>query len=295
MTPSRPRPGDDEHRRCQGLLRRAAEERATPRELAELAKHLRHCESCREDFDRQVAIDRELSTLSGVEPIPELTPLERAIAASRIFALDERAPKTRWGWGWRLGLVAAAAALLLVALLVSRLVSSPPALDPRPPSQFAARGAGDLALRLFCVASPESKGKRFRPAVSSAGKVASCALGEHLKLAYLATHPKARYVWILSLDEKKQINWYYPLANATRGVTLKVGPSLRPLPGMIKLSINHRPGEVKVLAIFSAEAISGAEIRAAVKALREVPLAKISSLNLAAETVQLAQTLRIAP
>jgi hypothetical protein len=290
--PQQRQPDGTDHRRALIRLRRAALGDASDRELVQLARHLRWCNACREVYDRQVGIDHELARLGGAESV-RLVPLERALARAAILQASAeprgllRTLRARW---WVGVCAAAVVALLLLLLPLLSHLGGPPA------PEFGTRGEGPVALRLFCVSPGAPAAEQFRPASNDGGAAASCRLQESLKFSYLnAARP--RYLWVLGLDEQIEIKWYYPVPGARGGVPIKTTRELVPLPDMIRLQVNHRPGMVRVFAIFSAEKIRAAQIERAVGQLRQqrLPLHKIDAIPLGASTQQIVQELRLLP
>jgi hypothetical protein len=292
-TEEQPRGAD--HRRALARLRRATLGRASHRELAQLAQHLKWCGLCRETYDRQVEVDRELARLSGAET--ELVPLERALARAAILETAVEAPRRGRSWRLWVGLSAAVTIALLLLLLLPVLLrdDGPPASKP---PEFAVRGADAVALRLYCIDPGAPAGGKFRPA-SADGGVLGCRLRESLKVTYLnaAEKPGYRYLWVVGLDQELSIKWYYPTPGAPSGVAIKATRELAPLPDMIRLEVNHRPGQVRVFGVFSRSRIDAARIGRALRQVRSArpPLGKIRALPLGKEARQVVVDLRILP
>jgi len=294
MTSNEQQPRGSDHRRSLAQLRKATLGRASHRELVQLARHLKWCGLCRETYDRQVEVDRELARLSGAEV--ELVPLERALARATVL---DAAAEVPGGRRWRLwvGLSVAATLALLLLLLWPVLLrddDGPP--DGRRPPEFALRGADAVALRLYCIDPGAPTGGRFRPASADGGAL-GCRLGESLKVTYLnaAAKPRYRYLWVVGLDEELEVKWYYPTPGARSGVAIKETRELVPLPDMIRLEVNHRPGLVRVFGVFSSSRIDAERIRRALERIRSErrPLAKIRALPLGVEARQVVVDLRI--
>lgn len=291
-------PNGTDHRRALARLRKAALGSATDRDLVQLAYHLRWCGACREVYDRQVGIDRELAGLGGADR-SRLVPLERALARAAILEASSDSPGLLRAlrWRWWLGVSAAAMIALLLLLLMpvlSRFRGPPtPTVEP----EFATRGDGEVALRLFCAGPKVAATEQFRPASTDGGAADGCRLDESLKVTFLNATDRYRYLWVLGLDDRLEIKWYYPIPGARSGVPIKTTRELAPLPDMVKLQVNHRPGPVRVFALFSNDKISSTRIERAVKQLRKqrLPLGKIHAIPVRAKARQIVQELQILP
>lgn len=160
--------------------------------------------------------------------------------------------------------VAAAVVLLAAASLVWL---SPTVFDGgddgfSPRSASSPTGGGDaeaasahqVGVQAFC-AERTSEGVEFTgPAEAPLGLV-GCPLDAELKLAYRNRSPEFRYAAFFGVDQKGTIYWYGPTPSAREPVGIDAGDRLRPVGESIRLEVNHRPGSVRVVGVFSAEPI----------------------------------------
>ncbi len=227
-----------------------------------VSEHLRSCEECRSYYDRVMLLSQ---ALDGSQPL--LDAKQVALVESEL--LDEVAPRRgRWGRaGW------AATALVAAGAAAAMLL---PAVFHEP--EFRVRGGGgagaEASLRVVCVAA-EVSGSRVRAAFPPVAGHAEtpCRQADVMQIAY-AIHPGAeerlRYVFVFGLDERLEPLWYFP--HPSEGASLAVatsgGESEALLPGGIQLDVNHRPGPLRVLALFSQRPLALTEVEAAVAAKR---------------------------
>ena len=122
-------------------------------------------------------------------------------------------------------------------------------------------GAGDGALRGL-----EARGR--------------CATGELLKLVY--GNPGGRpELFLVGVDGRFAIKWYEPRPPSTVSVPAAKGAEL-PLPGAIRLGVNHQPGPLRIFALVGEAPIAAREIEGAVEELRRrrLDLAEVETLPL---------------
>lgn len=234
------------------LAERAMVRGLTPAEARRLDRLLRDDSA---DQEAYTGLARTFRALEGKEDglgaTQEQRILDGVLAQVCPGARSEEAP------GWSLHGLAPnlAAAAILVVAVSGMLLARGHVQDP-----FQARGGVDdsrLQLRPFClrqgtvVKAPEARG--------TGDPDARCLSSDHLQL--MLTH-RADYPYLLvfgqhtSPGRKEAITWYYPAPP-----TGESGPAPRrvdnaPLGQGIRLEVNHRPGRVRLLAVFSQEPLS---------------------------------------
>ncbi|MBW2704572.1 MAG: caspase family protein [Deltaproteobacteria bacterium] len=106
-------------------------------------------------------------------------------------------------------------------------------------------------MELICIQQGESPEARSARMPDGSWR---CALNENLAFAVLPIG-NARHVALFGIDEAGQILWYTP--TPTQAASHLLQPSDRPMPieRTVRLDVNHRPGDYRVWALFSNEAL----------------------------------------
>jgi hypothetical protein len=219
-----------------------------PDQERRLRGHLARCAPCRRHYDEVSAAAEALGSPAG--PRRERTRLLAALSAPG--EVHRRRPSLRWL------APAALAAAAGVALLVGPLRREPP--------RVAFRGAstGDTAPFARLLLHASRKGERPGPLrlvadLPGAGE-ARLSLGDYLQLATTGATAPA-FVTVVGLDETGGVHQYVPRPGATpvpvaAGGARGLGPS-------IDLAAGHRPGRLRLFALFSAAPLDETLVRAA--------------------------------
>ena len=242
-----------------GKVRRLAERAMVaglaPREARRLDRLLDEDPGDREAY---TGLARTFQALEGVEEGGLCSTQQRRVLDG---VLAQVAPGSRSsgaaGWGWVLPRLVPALAAFMALVVGGILLSQVGEDDPFQPRGGGSREDSRLQLRAFClrqgaVVRTYSSGHPGAPA-------ARCLGSDHLQL--MLTH-KAGYPYLLvfgqhtSPGRKEALTWYYPAPP-----TGESGPAPRqvdnaPLGQGIRLNVNHRPGRVRLLAVFSREPLS---------------------------------------
>jgi hypothetical protein len=129
-------------------------------------------------------------------------------------------------------------------------------------------GSGQVGLRAVCIRD----GKVVPPPARTAGVPveARCRLSDELQL--VVTH-NAGYAHLLVVghqpDEPDPTRWYYPVPPTGRSAPAPQGVTEEVLGEAIRLSVNHRPGPLRLLALFSNSTLEADSVVAWLGALRE--------------------------
>lgn len=249
----------------------------------ELTRALEQGGAARSYYDRAMLAQRLLD--GGPESLFAPSAAEFSRVEERIFerVREEQlaaAPARRGIFAWVAGLVAvgAAVAIALPFLLASK--DAPPATGVPGPAtgvpttgEFqirgqAARRGKQVGLRVFCF------DKKASPAVRELGDSAkqSCPLSATLKLAY-TNKSGLKQLFVVGVDDRREPLWYAPVPPAKNSLTVAKAVD-QPLPRAIRLQVNHHAGELRIYAVFSAKALTFAEIAAAVHRLKKGSLAR---------------------
>lgn len=247
----------------------------------ELTRALEQGGAARSYYDRAMLAQRLLD--GGPESLFSPSAAEFSRVEERIFerVREEQlaaAPARRGIFAWVAGLVAvgAAVAIALPFLLASK--DAPPATGPATGApttggEFqirgqAARRGKQVGLRVFCF------DKKASPAVRELGDSAnrSCPLSATLKLAY-TNKSELKQLFVVGVDDRREPLWYAPVPPAKTSLTVSKAVD-QPLPRAIRLQVNHHAGELRIYAVFSAKALTFAEIATAVHRLKKGSLAR---------------------
>jgi hypothetical protein len=211
-------------------------------------------ESDRRAYDQLVELFRALES-GGDRDVPLVAGQRERVLAEVLCSLDAPArPHLRSGVALRL---APLPLLLLVAglLLAPRWLADEPALQPRGSGALPASGL--IGLQAFCVRHGQVAPPPPREDATTPD--ARCRIDEELQL--MITHT-AGYPHLLVLGQldgepgalAPRELWYYPVpptglsGAAPSGRDQALGQSLR-------LAVNHRPGRVRVVALFSRDPV----------------------------------------
>jgi hypothetical protein len=239
--------GCDEVRWVERLLVRGD---LTSRRMDRLRAHVATCAQCRALYDRAIALRRHLE--GGVP-----------LAAAQVEGIARRvlpAPRRSLAWRWVPAAAAVAAAGVAAIVLSVRSADIPPEAPAAAAGQgrFSARSAGAApfeGVRAFCVVAG-----RASP-IPAGG---SCPRDGLLQFTY--SNRRARYLFLFGIDASGRALWYFPAPPETESVAIRGGAAGEvaavdePLPGSTRLAVNHRPGVVRVLALFTDRPLRVAEV-----------------------------------
>ncbi len=202
-------------------------------------------------LDTMLARERSSNNEQAPTPTPATDTTEETSA--RIIPFSTRIKRAAPG-------LAAAAALLFSLLAISgRGVQQSPLDDG-----FQARSATSVerpsvvpeapALALFCVTREQDDAVIFRGEDESPFGVLACPADGELKLAHkMMAHPFT-HIAVFGVNRRGEIKWYGP-SPASRDAVLvskhKVAGELHPVGESIRLGVNHKPGKIRVHALFS--------------------------------------------
>ena len=229
--------------------------------------------------DRQ-AYDRLNAMFGALEGFPALTEGQhlRILAGVQRQIAQPEEPARPTSWLLRLGPVLAGALALLLLVLAPTLLREQPrhertgSLQSRgagTPGAPGARPSDMVDLRAWCVR--DGALIKQRPRLKPHHADAECLLSDRLQM--MITHT-AGYKHLLVLghlrtvDGQHRMLWYYPVPPTGRSGTAPADTEYAPLGQAIDLAVNHQPGQVRVLAVFSRSAMDAQKLY---DWLREVP------------------------
>jgi hypothetical protein len=129
--------------------------------------------------------------------------------------------------------------------------------------QIAARGGGerereaaDVGVRVFRVAR---EGER----VHETGRLSRADV---ITFTYTNVSPRIRYLALFGVQEDGTVHWYYPDDDGSESIPVRSDIIDEPFGDGIRLQTHHRPGWLRVTALFSSEPIEKATIEQTVHA-----------------------------
>lgn len=218
-----------------------------------LARHLEWSEKDREAYHRLARLFCAMEGLSR----PEAPSLARAQHRRILEAVQQQvaAAEERRGPGL---LLREALALTLLALIVIAGLLWVDLPTPAPDPSFQVRSSGApvarrslVGLKAFCI---DRRGKIVppdRPEGSTRAPDASCKLGDELQLTVTHSGSAYPYLIVIGLDDEGRRLWYFPVPPTGRSGRAPRDVVDEPLGEAIRLRVNHRPGDVRILAVFS--------------------------------------------
>jgi len=237
-------------------------------------EHLYYCcDGCQAYFDNVVTLQHKMQR----DPAPlskgQLALIRAAVVAHcapRKYGLWKRVSNGLLTLG-----AASVAAWIAVLLLPASLWTT------QAPGEFRARGsvATGVGVRMLCVGAASSGKNWIRAAFPAGGgsvgsASAACKAGDMAQFTYTneASDGKAmyEYLFLFGVGEDQQPLWYYPSPEEDRSLRIQTGRDAVnvPLPGSIRLSVNHRPGAVHVCGFFTERPLSIAEVEAGLGSTR---------------------------
>lgn len=230
---------------------------------ARLRAHLRGCAACRGRYD-------QLARSSWVLGAPTSARRERAALVAELDAPAQAPARRR--------IVRLAPALLLPAaaalVLWARTATPPP--DPAVSFRGAAPGeepAAPVRLLVFAKAknssdSDDTRSLRLVADLPGAGE-GKVSLRDYVQLGYrgLAT---PSYVAVLGVDDAGAVHLYVPRPGAA-AVRVEPAPGARALAPSIDLAFRHRPGRLRLYAVFSRAPLDEARLRQAARRAQTEP------------------------
>lgn len=80
-----------------------------------------------------------------------------------------------------------------------------------------------------------------------------CGLEDELKLAYVAPDSALRYGYFFGVSEAGKVLWYGPSPVTPNPITLKHTATPSPAGETVRLAVNHSPGKVTLVGVFTEE------------------------------------------
>lgn len=241
--------------RSRRLVEKALMGRLGRRGRRRLVRLLTRSEKDREAYHGLVELFR---LLEGSRP---LCSGQQTRILDTILEQRERAEGTTRTWGLLPRLVPALAPLALIIALALTLSQPASEYAPRgsrqgqPPASHASSQVSQAGLLAFCI----RQGQVVHPPSRLASDLtARCRLGDELQLMLTHTTGFSHLLVVGhqadSADEETR--WYYPVPPTGRSGLLSENVIEEPLGEAIRLSVNHRPGLLRLVGVFSRTPIA---------------------------------------
>jgi len=109
-------------------------------------------------------------------------------------------------------------------------------------------------LEVFCARRDE-RGVRFDGSTDDSLGMLTCPKDGEIKITYRNHAPELGYVVFFGVDSQGSYYWYGPTPVAKEPIRAKRSEDLVPHGESIRLAVNHRPGKLRVHAVFTTEPI----------------------------------------
>ncbi len=240
----------------------------SPAKRTRLLAEVEGCDACAGYYGRYQLLEDVLTgTAEGVSPFVRERVLEGALAATS--AENPGTVTVHWGRWSTIGATAVAAAGVVILLLLPldpHLSSRTPlpentGLVPAPvlaAKGYPADATADIGIRVFQVAK---SGNRV-------DEKSAVALEDILTFTYTFATPHDGYLALFGFQETGEVHWYYPDYEEGKSIRIKGDKVDEPLGDGFDLSVNHTPGWLRIVAIFSDQPIDVAAVESGVDELR---------------------------
>jgi hypothetical protein len=85
---------------------------------------------------------------------------------------------------------------------------------------------------------------------------------DSIRLRYRNTNPELTHIFVFAMQDRGDVLWYVPLASEGKSAKIKVGKETL---FDIELGTSHRPGALRVFAIFSRQPLALDKVKQAVE------------------------------
>lgn len=220
---------------------------------SELFEHLRGCDRCAARYDRVMSVARALRPPSDEPSGEELATIGDSIAA--------RTPRPRRRATLFQALAGAgmlvAAATAAVVLMVPAPLPSDEEVQPR-----GRAATFDADLRAYCLRQQGDTVSVVAVSDAVHGDL-RCAVTDAVQFAYRLRSPATAFLAIVGTDEDGRLHPYQPRPPGDRAQAVFATDREQVLAGSVRLGVNHRPGKVRIVALFSASPLTLQQVEAA--------------------------------
>jgi len=253
------------HWLTQSRIRRLFAVGMTPSAERSLFEAVTGCAVCGEHYRQHQRLE---DALCAADDGPSVFALERVEA--RLLAASGAAQPGRGPWSWLLLPAGAAAlALLLIAIWPAGQPEHRVSLGAQvelAPVEWASRGGGDAALSKVGV-------RMFRVQAQDKGveEEGPLSIDDVVTFTYTNVASDVGYLTLVGVQEGGLLLWYYPDHGEGESISIDGDRIDEPLADGIRLGVNHRPGWLRISALFSAAPLGREEVEAAMERLGPEP------------------------
>jgi hypothetical protein len=274
------------HRQTERMVHDLFVDGRPPSRAAELFGHLAACTSCAQTYARYAALEGRLCADDEAAARLVIERAGRVLMARRAASRPRQAPTWVWRSAMGLALVTAAAAAVILApgALRSdrvRLASATNAVLVAGSEELTARGgkdqgASEVGIRVFRLANDGAAVQEKR----------TLSTADTLAFSYTSMPRELQHLTLFGLQANGAVRWYYPTYGAAESTRVQTGVVDEPLPDGIALSVNHTPGALRIVAIFSPTSLAPRAVeRALVGSGADAAEVIAARLGLAADVV----------
>lgn len=241
---------EQDHRRVEQLIDHYFAGTLPAAQHAELREHLRACDPCRTRYDQLALAEQRVVGVNAAQSLANQRVLDAIMAAPGVLPVS---PARRWHW-LTLALAPATAIAAVFALVLF--------IQPMPESQrLVARGTGEETPEVgigVAAVDPASD------SVYDARQTEGVALSHRLRFSYSNSTGGAQFLFVFGVDDSLNPYWYFPLPEEKSSQPIELGPAVRQrmLPYETELARRHHGGRLRVVALFSAQAIELSAVEA---------------------------------
>lgn len=267
-------------------------------EAKQVHRHLADCETCRRQYDGLALAGRLLENDTDAPQQAPRSGFETSFGeASFLGALDQMLDEEQGSGSPEdtgadtgagvvdlsaersrrmqiLSQVGLAAAVLLVAgaswYALQNLQGTPNNTVPtsNDDSEFQARSAATTpehgpmdapTIEIFCAENTPD-GVTFTGTKDAPFGLLTCPQDAQLKLAYDNSSDELRYAAFFGVDQTGRIYWYGPTPADMQPQRIETTSELAPFGESIRLEVNHEPGPVRVVGLFTREPLGFPEL-----------------------------------
>ena len=237
-----------------------------PGSASRLDEHVRQCPGCASLYSKYARLE---DALCNAPEDGTAFSRDRVMARvmERVAPLDDEVPKKA---PRRMRLVLPAAAVLAAAASLVMVLAPPGRDDSKvdlPPGarlmEVGLRSKGDgaaevsnVGIRMFKVTD--------RAGLEEAGEQ-GLDLSDVVTFTYTNVEKGVSYLTLFGVQQEADIHWYYPDYNGLKSIGIRSDVIDEPLGHGFRLCVNHKPGPLLVVAVFSSRPVARTELEELVK------------------------------
>ena len=130
-------------------------------------------------------------------------------------------------------------------------------------------------IELFCALDVDQD-VRFQGSADAPFGVLSCPKTAKFKVGYRSSDPALKYAAFFGVDQEGVVYWYGPSPVREESWPVQPREKITPVGDTIELDVNHRPGRVRVYALFTPEPMRHAALESDARARRYCRALRVS-------------------